>query len=255
MCPAPLGGMSQNGPVPSGGPTAWPVVGGSDTGRKARFPVLPSLSSSHSQSQNSPEAPPPGHWGLGPSSHLQGWETTKSSSSTGNCCQRSQEQGPSVPGSQSFQALKRLHKAQLASGDQGGLGMGEAHLTLGALTRGTGSYGSRYPETIRVLAPMKQALTSGSSATFHRGGAVGPRQVRGLVQAQAASPWYDQDSSSAPSAVPGPNHKAKPPHHIQEQEHHPAPGDQRGRAGSAGPMSPPGSQDTPMQTFLVHHGT
>lgn len=189
--------MSQKGPVPSGSPTAWPVVGGSDTGRKARFPVLPPLSSRHSQSQNSPEAPPPGHGGLGPSSHRQGWETTKSSSSTGSCCQRSQDGAAggwgggaaSIPGSQSLQALKHLHKAQLASGDQGGLGVGEVHLTLVALTQGRGGCGNRYPETIRVLAPTKQALTTGSIATFHRRRAVRPRQVKRLMQAHAASLW------------------------------------------------------------------
>lgn len=65
--------------------------------------------------------------------------------------------------------------------------------------------------------------------------------MRGPVQARAAHLWCSQDSSSAPSPGRGldPNHKGKPPDPTQEQEHHPAPGDQEGGARSAGLKCPP----------------
>lgn len=43
-------------------------------------------------------------------------------------------EAPSVPGSLSLQSQSHLHKVQLAPGDEGRLGMGEAYLSLGALT-------------------------------------------------------------------------------------------------------------------------
>lgn len=57
--------------------------------------------------------------------------------------------------------------------------MGEAHLTLGALTQDGGGYWSGYPETTRVLAHIKWALTADTPAIFQRSGAVRPRPVRG----------------------------------------------------------------------------
>lgn len=136
--------MSQKGPVPSGQSYSQPGLWSAEpfcptlaTGRKAPVSCLPSPPSSDCQSQNSTEAPPPGHWGLAPSSHLPGWKTTDIA----------RAQAAVAGGAGRGTICPRIWVSSLRAtcirpaGDQGGLGMGEARPTLGALTQDGGATG------------------------------------------------------------------------------------------------------------------